>query len=71
MAKGICRRLARQSVDLSVMDVYAWEQLCAGAMYEWLCRAYDRTNLDLSKHASRNASLSLVRRRSFIRGDSL
>jgi hypothetical protein len=53
------------------MDVYAWEQLCAGAMYEWLCRAYDRTNLDLSKHASRNASLSLVRRRSFIRGDSL
>jgi hypothetical protein len=58
-------------MDLSVMDVYAWEQHCAGAMYEWLCRAYDRTNLDLSKHASRNASLSLVRRRSFIRGDSL
>lgn len=40
-------------------------------MYEGLRDAYDRVNLDLSSHASRNTSMSLLRRCGFIRGDSL
>jgi hypothetical protein len=41
------------------------------AMYEKLFVAYDQRNLDLSDDASRNTSLPLLWRRSFIRGDSL
>jgi hypothetical protein len=43
----------------------------ARTMYETLFGGYDRVNLDLSNHASRNTPLSFLWRRSFIRGDSL
>jgi hypothetical protein len=63
--------IARSGAALSVIDIYGWERPHVRLMYEKLFGAYDRVNLDPSSHASRNPSLSFLRRRSLVLGDSL